>query len=77
MKFCVVLVLKMSFSSGPSAVRENLIADKEIAIRVHLQAPYTNTHLTPVMAMYNKEMSEKRVAVDWLFGNIDFKKQIH
>ena len=40
-------------------------------------------HLTPQMVLYNEAMSEVRVAVEWLFGNItnyfkfiDFKSQL-
>ena len=71
--------------SGLSAVRENLIEWRGIChlSRVHRQAPYTNTHLTLVMTMYNKEMSEELVAVECLVGNITnyfkfiyFKKQM-
>ena len=44
-------------------------------LRVHLQAPYRNGILTPMMEAYNAEMSSVRVTVEWLFGNIinDFK----
>ena len=52
-------------------------------LRVHLQAPYRNGILTPMMEAYNAEMSSVSVDVEWLFGNIindfkflDFKKNL-
>ena len=37
---------------------------------VHLQGPFRGNNLTPQMELYNKSMSEVRVAVELLFGNI-------
>ena len=55
--------------------------DPAYPLRVHLQAPFRHVHLTPQMMEYNKRMSEVRVSVEWLFGDIanyfkfmDFKK---
>ena len=60
-----------------------LYGDPTYPLGLHLQAPFRNMHLTPQMVLYNEAMSEVRVAVDWLFGNItnyfkfiDFKSQL-
>lgn len=57
--------------------------DPAYPLRVHLQAPFRYVHLTPQMMEYNKRMSEVRVSVEWLFGDIanyfkfmDFKKNL-
>ena len=59
-----------------------LYGDPAYPLGVHLQAPYKR-NLTPQMALFNKAMSEVRVSVEWIFGNItnyfkfiDFKKQM-
>ena len=44
--------------------------DPAYPLGVHLQAPFKNIQLTPQMVLYNATMSEVRVAVEWLFGNI-------
>ena len=60
-----------------------LYGDSAYPLGVHLQAPFKYTQLTPKMVLYNAAMSEVRVAVEWLFGNIknyfkfiDFKSQL-
>ena len=60
-----------------------LYGDPAYPLGVHLQAPFKNIQLTPQMVLYNAAMSEVRVAVEWLFGNItnyfkfiDFKSQL-
>ena len=57
--------------------------DPAYPLGVHLQAPFRNMHLTSQMGLYNHAMSEVRVPVEWLFGNIanyfkfiDFKSQL-
>ena len=58
--------------------------DPAYPLRVHLQAPFRQgVGFTPQMAAYNKSMSEVRVSVEWLFGDIgnyfkflDFKKNL-
>ena len=47
-----------------------LYGDPAYPLGLHLQAPFRNMHLTPKMVLYNEAMSEVRVAVEWLFGNI-------
>ena len=60
-----------------------LYGDPAYPLRVHLKAPFRGNNITPEMALYNKAMSEVRVAVEMLFGNIsnyfkfiDFKRQM-
>ena len=60
-----------------------LYGDPAYPLGIHLQAPYRQNPLTPQMALFNKAMSEVRVAVEWVFGDIanyfkfiDFKKQM-
>jgi len=58
--------------------------DPAYPLHVHLQAPFRNgVHMTPQMMAYNKSMSEVRVSVEWVFGDIanyfkfmDFKKNL-
>ena len=47
-----------------------LYGDPAYPLGVHLQAPYRSNNLTPQMTLYNKAMSEVRVSVELLFGNI-------
>ena len=47
-----------------------LYGDPSYPLGVNLQAPFKNIQLTPQMVFYNATMSEVRVAVEWLFGNI-------
>ena len=51
--------------------------------RVHLQAPFRNANLTPMMKEFNTAMSSVRVTVEWLFGDVinsfrfmDFRKNL-
>ena len=52
-------------------------------LRQHLQAPFKGARLTPQQIAWNKSMSEVRVSVEWIFGDIvnsfkflDFKKNL-
>ena len=60
-----------------------LYGDPAYPLRVHLQGPLRGNNLTTQMELYNKSMSEVKVAVELLLGNItncfkfiDFKRQI-
>ena len=44
--------------------------DPAYPLGVHLQGPFKDRQLTPQMQAYNTGMSEVRVAVEWMFGNI-------
>lgn len=57
--------------------------DPAYPLNPHLQTPFKGAHLTPDMVNYNKAMSQVRVTVEWLFGEIvnyfkfiDFKNQM-
>ena len=39
-------------------------------LRIHLQAPYCQGHLTQQMEDYNKAMSEVQVSMKWFFEDI-------
>ena len=39
-------------------------------LRMHLQAPFRNAILTPQMEAFNMAMSDVRLSVEWLFGDI-------
>ena len=60
-----------------------LYGDPAYPLGVHLQALFKGNNITPQMALYNKAMSEVRIAVKMLFRNIsnyfnfiDFKRQM-
>ena len=60
-----------------------LYGDLAYPLRVHLQTPFHHLPLMPLMEEYNKSMSEVRIAVEWLFGDVinsfkflDFKKNL-
>ena len=60
-----------------------IYGDPAYPLGVHLQGPFKVPQLTPEMQEYNRTMSELRVAVEWMFGNItkffsfvDFKRQM-
>lgn len=61
----------------------SIYSDPAYPLRVHLQAPYRQAHITPAMQNFNTAMSSVRVSVEWLFGDItnyfrfvDFKKNL-
>ena len=60
-----------------------IYGDLAYPLRVHLQGPFRNAHLTPQMQQFDKCMSEVRTAFEWLFNDIinyfkflDFKKNL-
>ena len=57
--------------------------DPAYPLRIYLQAPYRQGRVTQQMEDYSKAMSEVRVSVEWLFGDIinsfkflDYKKNL-
>ena len=58
--------LRLSPAGQPMCV----YGDPAYPLRIHLQAPYRQGRLTQQMEDYNKAMSEVRVSVEWLFGDI-------
>ena len=60
-----------------------IYGDPAYPLRIHLQAPYRNAHLTAEQQSFNSSMSTVRTAVEWVFGDIstyfallDFKKNL-
>lgn len=60
-----------------------IYGDPAYPMHLHLQAPHRGANLTADKKNYNKAMSEVRVTVEWLFGEIktffkfvDFKPQM-
>ena len=58
-----------------------IYGDLAYPLRVHLQTPFREAQLRPLMHEYNRSMS--RIAVEWLFGDIansfkftDYKKNL-
>ena len=47
-----------------------LYGDPAYPLRVHLQCPFARNRITPQEIAFNKSMSQVRVAVEWLFGDI-------
>ena len=44
--------------------------DPTYPLRIHLQAPFCQVHLTPQMEAYNTTMNTICTSVDWIFGDI-------
>jgi hypothetical protein len=60
-----------------------IYGDPAYPLRVHLQTGFKGGVLTPQQKFWNKKMSEVRVSVEWLFGDIlnyfkflDFRKNL-
>lgn len=60
-----------------------IYGDPAYPLRVHLQTPFRNVNITPEMQAFNQSMSQVRVSVEWIFGDIvnyfkfiDFKKNL-
>ena len=51
-----------------------IYGDPAYPLRMHLQGPFRNAHLTPQMQQFNKCMSEVRTSVEWLFNDINYFK---
>ena len=81
---CLKQVYCNSFKSMHLTIEIPCIyGDPAYPLSVHLQAPYKGVNLTPNQKAYNKAMSELRVSVECLFGNlknyfkfIDFHKML-
>ena len=72
-----------NFVFSPAGQPMCVYGDPAYPLRIHLQAPYRQGRLTQQMEDYNKAMSEVRVSVEWLFGDIinsfkflDYKKNL-
>lgn len=74
---------QFALTPGPVMHPLCLYGDPAYPLRLHLQAPFRNRHLTPQMELFNKSMSPLRASVEWLFNDIvnyfkfiDFKKNL-
>ena len=47
-----------------------LYGDPAYPLRVQLQAPFRKLQLSPEMVAYNKSMSNVRVSVEYIFGDV-------
>ena len=68
---------------APDRTPLRVYGDPAYPLRFHLQGPFKGAHLTPAEQQFNKAMSQVRVSVEWLFGDIvnyfaflDFKKNL-
>ncbi|XP_068677291.1 uncharacterized protein [Montipora foliosa] len=71
------------FAHSPLGNPFCLYGDPAYPLRIHLQAPFRDRALTPLMVDFNKSMSTVRESVEWLFNDIatyfkyiDFKKNL-
>ena len=71
------------YSFAPDGTPLCVYDDPAYPLRVHLQGPFKGANLTPAEQQFNKAMSQVRVSVEWLFGDIvnyfaflDFKKNL-
>ncbi|KAK3722869.1 hypothetical protein QZH41_020457 [Actinostola sp. cb2023] len=71
------------FAFSPTGQPMCIYGDPAYPLRVHLQGPFKNAILTPLMQQFNSSMSEVRISVEWLFADIvnyfkfmDFKKNL-
>ena len=71
-----------AYAFSPAGLPMCIYGDPAYPLRVHLQGPFRNPHLTPLMEAFNASMSSVRISVEWLFGVInyfkflDFKKNL-
>ena len=72
-----------AYAFSPAGLPMCVFGDPAYPLRVHLQGPFWNPNLTPLMHALNASMSSLRVSVEWLFGDIinyfkflDFKKNL-
>jgi len=77
------LLIVQRFAISPTGQPMCIYGDPAYPLMVHLQAPFRQGRLTPQMQAYNDAMSEVRISVEWLFGDIinsfkflDYKKKL-
>lgn len=71
------------FTFNPAGTPVCVYGDPAYPLRIHVQAPFRQAHLTPQMEAYNTAMSTVRTSVEWIFGDIinyfkflDYKKNL-
>ena len=72
-----------AYAFSPAGLPMCIYRDPAYPLRVHLQGPFRNPHLTPLMEAFKAYMSSVRISVEWLFGDVinyfkflDFKKNL-
>ena len=72
-----------AYAFSPAGLPMCIYGDPAYPLRVHLQGPFRNPHLTPLMEAFNACMSSVRISVEWLFGDVinyfkflDFKNNL-
>ena len=72
-----------AYAFSPAGLPMCIYGDPAYPLRVHLQGPFRNPHLTPLMEVFRASMSSVRISVEWLFGDVinyfkllDFKKNL-
>lgn len=55
---------------APDGTPQCIYGDAAYPLRMHLQGPFEGAALTPLEKHFNKSMSQVRVAVEWVFGDI-------
>ena len=71
------------YQFAPDGTPLCVYGDPTYPLCVHLQGPFKGAHLTPAELQFKKAMSQVRVSVEWLFGDIvnyfaflDFRKNL-
>ena len=71
------------YAFSPAGQPMCIYGDLAYPLRVHLQTPFRQVPLSPMMQDYNEAMSALRISVEWLFGDVinsfkflDFKKNL-
>ena len=71
------------YSYDPLSNTLCIYGDPAYPLRPHLQAPFKGANVTPLQQEWNRSMSQVRVSVEWIFGDIinffkflDFKKNL-
>ena len=59
-----------AYAFSPAGLPMCIYGDPAYPLRVHLQGPFRNPHLTPLMEAFNAFMSSVRISVEWLFGDV-------
>ena len=72
-----------AYAFSPAGLPMCIYGDPAYPLRVHLQGPFWNPHLTPLMEAFNAPLSSVRISVEWLFGDVinlfkflDFNKNL-
>ena len=58
------------YAFSPAGQPMCIYGDLAYPLRVHLQTPFRQVPLAPMMQDYNEAMSTLRISVEWLFGDV-------